>query len=196
MSIDITQGMLTEECDTEGNPRLSDIGLQFARSLVNDAINEGQGGGVHVELLSCFDLDVQTDTAPPHAPDVRSFLIRVDATQADPRTHFVWLHALEPGADHIRVPVGALLGGVAKLEREMGDIDGVAGDMATAAGRTALLRREGRSTAGLLRGVERNSNGQMDALRALAADPRTWPLIGVGAVLAGAWECRKKEPDA
>ncbi|MFC5437115.1 hypothetical protein ACFPME_11135 [Rhodanobacter umsongensis] len=196
MSIDITQGMLSEECDADGNPCLSDVGLQYARSLVNDAINEGQGSGVHVELLSCFDLDVQTETAPPHTSGVRSFLIRIDSTEADPRTHFVWLHAAEPGSDHIRVPVGALLGRVAKLEREMGDIDGVAGDMATAAGRSALLEREGRSTAGLLRGVERNSNGQLDALRALAADPATWPLIGAGAVLAGAWECRKKEPDA
>jgi hypothetical protein len=163
-----------------------------ARQLINDVIQRGQLPGIHIECLSCYDLNVRTKDVPKHEPGHRNFYITLKPTAKNPWTSFILLSAFEPGSDYIKVPLGSLLGRVSEIESQLGQVDEIVGDLATAAGRIQTLRERGKTTSDVLHVVERSSNKQLDALRELAADPRTWSPISETAILFAAGECYGK----
>jgi len=163
-----------------------------ARRLVNDVIEHGQLPGIHVECLSCYDLDVVTKDVPAHERGHRWFYITIKPTAKNPWTSFILLSAFEIGSDYIKVPLGSLLGRVSEIENHLGHVDEIAGDLATAAGRIQTMRERGKTTSDVLHSVERSSNKQLNALRELAADPRTWSPISETARLFATAECYGK----
>ncbi|QDE38446.1 hypothetical protein FIV34_04135 [Luteibacter pinisoli] len=153
------------------------------RDLVNQVIRgrlrNGLEHGQVVTLRSRHDLGEAAD-APGHSPGHRHFEVALRVSHPEPMVASVILGAYEPGSDYVRVPVGQLLGAVSALETNLGVIADIAKSICADASHAE--RREYRRS---LREIERTENARADALRALAADPLTWPEISPQAFIYG-----------
>lgn len=150
----------------------------FVESVNDYVAHGGACPGMHVRLLSCHDWDAPKD-APRHCDGHRMFQITLAPTPRHPDGVAVFLAAYEAGTDHVRLPIDIALGGVRKVEEQLGVVSDYADDHR----RHRWTTGEHRAAHDALTGAEKASNGALDALRAAVSDPANWPPIGPTAIV-------------